>query len=131
MRFDGIKEVKSGDEIAAADHNSLAAACRRNTVIAGRNIRIRRTPNGTVVEAVGTITATMKAAESSNHPFKLSYKVGTSGGVTTYTQRIYLPQGSVYVNGAAVECGPARDFFEHPRQERSRDFIRSILSARQ
>ena len=34
-------------------------------------------------------------------------------------------------NGAAVECGPARDFFEHPRQERSRDFIRSILSARQ
>jgi len=34
-------------------------------------------------------------------------------------------------DGAAVECGPSREFFEHPREERSRDFIRSILAARQ
>ena len=33
-------------------------------------------------------------------------------------------------NGAEIECGPSREFFEHPRQERSRAFIRTILEAR-
>ena len=32
--------------------------------------------------------------------------------------------------GRVIEAGPSRDFFEHPRQERSRDFIRTILEAR-
>ena len=34
-------------------------------------------------------------------------------------------------DGNVVESGPSREFFERPRQERSRDFIRSILEARQ
>ncbi len=34
-------------------------------------------------------------------------------------------------DGTVIESGPSRDFFENPQQERSRDFIRSILSARQ
>ena len=34
-------------------------------------------------------------------------------------------------DGQAIESGPSRAFFESPQQERSRDFIRSILSARQ
>ncbi|MBQ5437385.1 MAG: amino acid ABC transporter ATP-binding protein [Firmicutes bacterium] len=33
--------------------------------------------------------------------------------------------------GAVVESGPSREFFERPRENRSRDFIRSILEARQ
>ena len=33
-------------------------------------------------------------------------------------------------NGNVVESGPSRDFFEHPQQERSREFIKSILEAR-
>ena len=33
-------------------------------------------------------------------------------------------------DGSVVESGPSREFFEHPRQERSREFIRSILEAR-
>ena len=32
--------------------------------------------------------------------------------------------------GTVVENGPSRDFFDSPRQARSRDFIRSILEAR-
>ena len=102
MRFDGVREVKSGDEIRAADHNSLAAACRRNTPIAGPGISMRQTPNGTVISArVGTLGRGV-SVPSSNHPFKLSVKPQTSGGVTTYHERIYIPQGSVYVNGTNV-----------------------------
>ena len=33
-------------------------------------------------------------------------------------------------NGAVVESGPSGDFFAHPKEQRSRDFIRSILDAR-
>ena len=33
-------------------------------------------------------------------------------------------------DGSVVESGPSREFFEHPRQERSREFIKSILEAR-
>ncbi len=33
-------------------------------------------------------------------------------------------------NGAEIECGPSREFFDHPRQERSRAFIRTILESR-
>ena len=29
--------------------------------------------------------------------------------------------------GSVIEEGPSREFFEHPRQERSREFIRTIL----
>ncbi len=32
--------------------------------------------------------------------------------------------------GGVIESAPSRDFFEHPAQERSREFIRSILEAR-
>ncbi len=32
--------------------------------------------------------------------------------------------------GCVIESGPSREFFEHPKQERSRDFIRTILEAR-
>ncbi len=32
--------------------------------------------------------------------------------------------------GGVIESAPSRDFFEHPEQERSREFIRSILEAR-
>ena len=34
-------------------------------------------------------------------------------------------------DGAAVESGSSQAFFDHPREERSREFIRSILEARQ
>ena len=102
MRFDGIREVRSGDEVRAADHNSLAAACRRNTPIQGPGIFLRQTPNGTVISARVENLGRAIAAPSSNHPFKLSYKTETSGGVTTYSERIYIPQGSVYVNGTNV-----------------------------
>ena len=33
--------------------------------------------------------------------------------------------------GVVIESGPSRDFFEHPQQARSREFIRTILEARQ
>ena len=33
-------------------------------------------------------------------------------------------------DGNVVESGPSREFFEHPKQERSREFIKSILEAR-
>ena len=33
-------------------------------------------------------------------------------------------------DGSVVEIGPSRAFFENPRQERSREFIKSILEAR-
>ncbi len=33
--------------------------------------------------------------------------------------------------GRVIESGPSREFFEHPREQRSRDFIRSIQEARQ
>ena len=33
--------------------------------------------------------------------------------------------------GSVIESGPSREFFEHPGEERSRAFIRSILEARQ
>ena len=29
--------------------------------------------------------------------------------------------------GAVIESGPSRDFFEHPKTERSRAFVESIL----
>ena len=32
--------------------------------------------------------------------------------------------------GGVIESGPSREFFEHPREARSREFIRSILEAR-
>ena len=32
--------------------------------------------------------------------------------------------------GSVIESGPSRAFFEHPAQERSREFIRTILDAR-
>ncbi|MBQ3268663.1 MAG: amino acid ABC transporter ATP-binding protein [Clostridia bacterium] len=32
--------------------------------------------------------------------------------------------------GSVIESAPSRDFFEHPAQERSREFIRTILEAR-
>ena len=32
--------------------------------------------------------------------------------------------------GRVIETAPSREFFEHPREERSRDFIRSIQEAR-
>ena len=32
--------------------------------------------------------------------------------------------------GSVIESGPSRAFFEHPAQERSREFIRTILEAR-
>ena len=34
-------------------------------------------------------------------------------------------------DGSVVESGPSKAFFENPRADRSRDFIRSILEARQ
>ena len=34
-------------------------------------------------------------------------------------------------DGSVVESGPSKAFFEHPQQARSRDFIKSILDARQ
>ena len=34
-------------------------------------------------------------------------------------------------DGTAVETGPSREFFENPQTDRSRDFIRSILAARE
>ena len=34
-------------------------------------------------------------------------------------------------DGTAVETGPSREFFENPKADRSRDFIRSILAARE
>ena len=33
-------------------------------------------------------------------------------------------------DGSVIESGPSRAFFEHPKEERSRAFIRSILEAR-
>ena len=33
-------------------------------------------------------------------------------------------------NGSVVESGPSREFFLHPRQERSQEFIRTILEGR-
>ena len=33
-------------------------------------------------------------------------------------------------DGNVVESGPSQEFFEHPQQERSREFIKSILEAR-
>ena len=33
-------------------------------------------------------------------------------------------------NGSVVESGPCREFFLHPRQERSQEFIRTILEGR-
>ena len=33
--------------------------------------------------------------------------------------------------GTVIESGPSRQFFEHPTQDRSREFIRTILEARQ
>ena len=33
-------------------------------------------------------------------------------------------------DGNVVESGPSKEFFEHPQQERSREFIKSILEAR-
>ncbi len=33
--------------------------------------------------------------------------------------------------GKVIESGPSREFFAHPQQERSRDFIRAILEARE
>ena len=33
-------------------------------------------------------------------------------------------------DGNVVESGPSHEFFEHPQQERSREFIKSILEAR-
>ena len=33
--------------------------------------------------------------------------------------------------GQVIETAPSREFFEHPREQRSRDFIRSIQQARQ
>ena len=33
-------------------------------------------------------------------------------------------------DGSVIESGPSRDFFGHPKEERSRAFIRSILEAR-
>ena len=34
-------------------------------------------------------------------------------------------------DGRVVETGPSRDFFENPKEERSREFIRAIQEARQ
>ena len=34
-------------------------------------------------------------------------------------------------DGNVVESGPSQEFFEHPQQERSREFIKSILEARE
>ena len=34
-------------------------------------------------------------------------------------------------DGSVVESGPSKAFFEHPQEARSRDFIKSILDARQ
>jgi ABC-type histidine transport system ATPase subunit len=34
-------------------------------------------------------------------------------------------------HGAVIESGPTQEFFERPREERSRAFIRSILQARE
>ena len=34
-------------------------------------------------------------------------------------------------DGAAVESGDSRSFFEHPQEERSRDFVRAIRNARE
>ena len=34
-------------------------------------------------------------------------------------------------NGSVIESGPTRAFFEHPKEERSRAFIRSILQGRE
>ncbi len=34
-------------------------------------------------------------------------------------------------DGVVVESGPSRDFFENPRENRSREFIRTILEGRQ
>ena len=37
----------------------------------------------------------------------------------------------VMADGAAIESGDARSFFENPKEERSRDFIRAIQKARE
>ena len=34
-------------------------------------------------------------------------------------------------DGRVVETGPSRDFFENPKEERSREFIRAIREARE
>jgi ABC-type polar amino acid transport system ATPase subunit len=34
-------------------------------------------------------------------------------------------------DGAVIESGDARSFFENPKEERSRDFIRAIQKARE
>ncbi len=34
-------------------------------------------------------------------------------------------------NGKIIEEGPSKDFFENPKENRSREFIRTILEGRQ
>ena len=64
--------VRPGQRLTATLWNSLAAACRQARIISGDGIRLRQTPDGTLISS-----STWKPW---NHPFKVSLS-GTSATI--------------------------------------------------
>src|SRR5438067_9431749 len=64
--------VRPGERITAALWNKLVGACRSARILAGDGIRLRQTPDGTLISA--------SVWQPWNHPFKVSLS-GTSATI--------------------------------------------------
>ena len=71
-------------------------------------------------EMVGEVLSVMKTlAESGMTMLVVTHEMDFARNVSS---KVLFMEG-----GSVIEEGPSREFFEHPRQERSREFIRTIL----
>ena len=75
-------------------------------------------------ELIGEVLAVMRQlAEEGMTMLVVTHEMDFARNVSSRV--LFMDQGSV------IESGPSREFFENPRMARSREFIRSILEARQ
>lgn len=116
MTFSGVRHVRRNQPISADAFNAVVDEVRKNRVVSSDTVRVSRTPSGTVIGLSGNLASKGgKGAVTINHPFKLYWvsRQRTSNGnpvvdgngnpVYETLPLIYLPQGSVYVNGSNVQ----------------------------
>ena len=74
-------------------------------------------------ELIGEVLAVMRRlADEGMTMLVVTHEMDFARSVSNHV--LFMDDGSV------IESAPSREFFEHPAQERSREFIRSILEAR-
>ena len=80
--------------------------------------------HSTVIKLIGEVLAVMRQlAKDGMTMLVVTHEMDFARNVSN---RVLFMEG-----GKVIESAPSRQFFEAPREQRSREFIRSILEARQ